>query len=101
MMQSEQLDKFFNPKIIAVIGASDRQHSVGGAIFANIKNSAFAGKVVPVNNRAGTVLGDKTFASVADIVEKIDLAIIATPAAAVLGVLDECARAGIPGAGIV
>jgi acetyltransferase len=101
MMQNEQLDKFFNPKIIAVIGASDRQHSVGGAIFANIKNSAFAGKVVPVNNRAGTVLGDKTFASVADIVEKIDLAIIATPAAAVLGVLDECARAGIPGAVIV
>ncbi len=100
-MQNESLDKFFNPETIAVIGASDRPHSVGGAIFSNIKNSAFAGRLFPVNNKNAVVQGQKAFPSIGDIGEKIDLAVIAAPAAAVLPVLDDCARAGAGGAVIV
>jgi len=100
-MQNESLDKFFNPETIAVIGASDRAHSVGGAIFSNIKNSAFAGRLFPVNNKNAVVQGQKAFPSIGDIGEKIDLAVIAAPAAAVLPVLDDCARAGAGGAVIV
>jgi len=70
-MQNESLDKFFHPKTVAVIGASDRLHSVGGAIFSNIKNSAFAGKVFPVNNKNAAVQGRKAFPSVGDIGEKV------------------------------
>jgi len=95
------LDIFFNPKTIAIIGASDREHSVGGAIFSNIKNSAYAGKGIPVNNRADTVQGIKAFAAIGDINEKIDLAIIATPAPVVLDVLSDCGKAGIGAAVIV
>lgn len=100
-MKNESLGKFFNPKTIAVIGASDRPHSVGGAIFSGIKNSAFAGKVFPVNNKNTTVQGQKAFPSVGDIGEKVDLAVIATPAPAVLPILDDCVRAGVGGAAIV
>lgn len=90
-MQNEQLDLFFNPKTIAVIGASDREHSVGGAVFSNIKNSAWQGKLFAVNNRASVVGGQKAFASIADINEDIDLAIIATPAPVVIDILKDCA----------
>ncbi len=100
-MQNKQLDDFFNPKTIAIIGASDRQHSVGGAIFSNIKNSAWRGKLFAVNNRAAIVGGQKTFAAISDIGERVDLAIIATPAPVVLDVLSDCAKAGASAAVIV
>jgi len=100
-MQNEPLAGFFNPKTIAVIGASDRPHSVGGAIFSNIKNGTFTGKVFPVNNKNATVQGQKAFSSVGDISEKVDLAVIAAPAPAVLPILDDCARAGASGAVII
>jgi len=96
-----QLHNFFNPKTVAVIGANDRVNSVGYSIFENIKKSKFSGRVIPVNSHAKTVQGVKAYASVTDIKEHIDLAVIATPAPTVPDIMEECGRAGIDGAAII
>jgi len=100
-MSLVQLHNFFNPKTVAVIGANDRENSVGYSIFKNIKDSAYEGKVFPVNLNDGTVQGVKAYSSVGDIGEHIDLAIIATPAATVLELMEECGKAKAGGAVIV
>ncbi len=99
-MENKQIDKFFNPQTIAVIGANDRENSAGFSIFKNIKSS-FKGKVYPVNNSADIIQGEKAYPSVSELPEKIDLAIIATPAPTVLGLVEECGKAGIDGVVII
>jgi acetyltransferase len=95
------LDKIFNPKNVAVIGASNEEGSVGYALMKNFTESGFAGGVFPVNLKKTEVLGSKTYASVEQIPEPIDLAVIATPAGTVPDVLEECGKAGISGVIII
>jgi acetyltransferase len=95
------LDKIFNPKSVAVIGASNEEGSVGYALMKNFMESGFAGRVYPVNLRKTEVLGLKAFASVQQISEPVDLAVIATPAKTVPDVLEQCGKAGINGAIII
>ncbi len=95
------LDKIFNPKSIAVIGASDQEGSVGHALMDNLLNSDFAGVVYPVNVKRPSVHSIKAYNSVKDIPDKVDLAIIATPARTVPGVIAECGEAAVPGAVII
>jgi acetyltransferase len=95
------LDKIFSPKNVAVIGASDEEGSVGCALMKNFAESGFAGRVFPVNLRKTEVLGSKTYASVEQIPEPIDLAVIATPARTVPDVLEQCGKAGISGVIII
>jgi len=73
------LDKFFNPKSIAVIGASRTKGKVGYAIVENLKRS-FSGKIFPINPFASEILGLKCYPSVLDVPEKIDLAIVTVKA---------------------
>jgi acetyltransferase len=89
----------FRPKSVAVIGATERAASVGRAVLENL--SVFGGAVYPVNPKHRKILGRAAFPSVADIPEKVDLAVIVTPAATVPGVIRECAQAGIGGAVIL
>ncbi|MFA6376286.1 MAG: acetate--CoA ligase family protein, partial [Candidatus Paceibacterota bacterium] len=96
-----QLHNFFNPKTVAVIGANDRENSVGYSIFKNIKDSAYTGKVFPVNIKAKIVQGIKAYGSVSEISEHIDLAVIATPAATVLDLVIECGKSGVGGVAII
>ncbi|MFZ3074428.1 MAG: GNAT family N-acetyltransferase, partial [Minisyncoccales bacterium] len=100
-MSLAQLHNFFNPKTVAVIGANDREDSVGYSIFKNIKNSAFGGKAFPVNIKAKTVQGVKAYASISEIGEHIDLVIIATPAPTVLDLVTECGKAKVSGITII
>jgi acetyltransferase len=93
------LREIFNPRSIAVIGATDAEHSVGQAILENLR--AFNGKVFGVNPKRDTVLGFPAYASVGAIPEPVDLAIIATPAATVPGIIGECAVAGVKGAVVI
>nr|WP_202797443.1 bifunctional acetate--CoA ligase family protein/GNAT family N-acetyltransferase [Chthoniobacter flavus] len=88
-----------NPQSIAVIGATEAEHSVGRAILENL--SAFQGRVFAVNPKHKTVLGVPAFASIGAIPEPIDLAIVATPASTVPAILGECAAAGVKGAVII
>ena len=96
-MVTLNLDKIFNPKSVAVIGASDEEGSVGYALMKNFTESGFTGHVFPVNLKKTEVLGLKAYQSVEQVPEPVDLAVIATPARTVPDVLEQCGKAGING----
>jgi acetyl coenzyme A synthetase (ADP forming)-like protein len=89
------LRPFFQPTSVAVIGASRRRGSIGGELFRNILAADFAGAVHPVNARAEPVAGVRAFASVSEIGEPIDLAVICLPAAQVENAARTALAAGI------
>ncbi|MEM3730976.1 MAG: GNAT family N-acetyltransferase [Candidatus Bathyarchaeia archaeon] len=96
-MVTTYLDKIFNPKSVAIIGASDEQGSVGYALMKNFLDFGFEGKVYPVNIRKNEILGLKAYQNVEQIPDAVDLAVIATPAKTVPDVVEQCGRAGIKG----
>src|SRR5437868_1802375 len=83
------LEVFFAPKSVAVIGASERKGSVGRTVTWNLVTNPFGGTVFPVNAKHGSVLGIKAYPSVGALPERVDLAVVITPAAAVPGVIAE------------
>jgi acetyltransferase len=93
----EKLNRIFNPKRIAVIGASDRKGSIGSKILRNLIGVGFKGGVYPVNTFRQTVQGIPAYPSISKIPRKIDLAIIATPAHTVPQIVEECGEAGVSG----
>lgn len=93
----EKLNRLFNPKRIAVIGASDREGSIGGKILRNLIGVGFKGSVFPVNAFSDTVHGIIAYPSISKIPWTIDLAIIATPAHTVPQIVEECGRANVAG----
>jgi acetyltransferase len=95
------LDSIFSPKVVAVIGATERKRSVGRTVMANLIQGGFAGKVFPVNPIQDSVLGLKAYPRVSDLPEKPDLAVIITPPATVPGIVKECAKVGVRGAIII
>lgn len=89
------LAALYRPESIAVIGASDDPDKVGGRSIGYLDEYGFRGNVFPVNPNRDTVQGIKAYHSVAEIDAEIDVAIIATPAAKVLGHLEECGKRGV------
>ena len=83
------------PVSVAVIGASRRPGSVGRAILRNIITGGFPGPVHPVNPHAAELDGIPCLPSAAALPDHVDLAVIATPAEAVLGIAEECGRRGV------
>jgi acyl-CoA synthetase (NDP forming)/RimJ/RimL family protein N-acetyltransferase len=83
------------PESIAVIGASRRADSIGHQMLQNILGGGFQGRVHAVNTEALEVAGLKAHSRVNDIPDQIDLAVVAVPAEAVLGVVHDCAAAGV------
>lgn len=99
--RNHPLDVFFQPKTVAVIGATQSAGHVGRSIFWNMISSPFGGTVYPVNPKRTAVLGVKTYPSVLMLPEPIDLAIIVVRAELVPDVIAECAQAGVAGAIII
>src|SRR6185503_18530762 len=97
----QAMDAFFSPKTVAVIGATEAAGSVGRTLIANLTGGSFDGRVFPVNRKRATVLGHRAYPDVASIPERLDLAVIATPAITVPGVIRECADAGVKAAVII
>jgi len=95
------LDVFFRPRNVAVIGATEDLTGVGRSLVSNLKQTSFGGSVYPVNPRHSEVLGLTCYPNLREIPEQVDLAIIATPARTVPGVVRECAAAGVEGAIII
>jgi acetyltransferase len=95
------LDIFFKPKSVAVIGATEKAGHVGRAILWNLISSPFGGTVYPVNPKRAAVLGIRAHPSVSAVPERIDLAVVVTPAESVPQVMRECADAGVAGAVII
>jgi acetyltransferase len=100
-MPDKSLDKIFNPKSIAVVGATDNKGHVGYSIMKNLLSGKYKGAIYPINIKHPTVQGVKAYASVLNVNKKIDLVVIATPAITVPGVVEECGKAGISGIVII
>jgi len=92
---------FFNPKSVAIVGASHTPGKIGYNILENFVQSNYKGKVYPVNPDISPILGKKVYPSIKKIRDKIDLAVIAVPALAVPKVLRECVKKKIKGVIIV
>lgn len=92
--KKKDLKALFEPKVVAVVGASRRPEAVGYAILKNLLQSEFKGKIYPVNPKADDVLGVKCIPTVAEIPEAIDLAVFIIPGAAVPAELEACAKKG-------
>ncbi|MGE5286133.1 MAG: acetate--CoA ligase family protein [Micromonosporaceae bacterium] len=95
------LHHLLNPASVAVVGAGRRPGTVGRAILHNIVNGGFSGRVYAVNHRGRHVEGLRCVASVADLPEPVDLAIVAVPAAAVREVAEECGMRGVRSLAVV
>ena len=96
--EGQPLDIIFSPKTIAVIGATEKAGSVGRTVLWNLVSTPFGGTVFPVNPKRHSVLGIKAYPTIARVPEPVDLAVIATPAATVPEVIQECVDAGVKGA---
>ncbi|MDZ7760755.1 MAG: bifunctional acetate--CoA ligase family protein/GNAT family N-acetyltransferase [Desulfovermiculus sp.] len=95
------LDYLFNPKSVAVLGASEKPGSIGSALMLNMTQAGFAGALFPVNPKYEAIYGHKTLSSVTKAQTEIDLAVIATPIATVPDLVDECVQAGVKAAIII
>jgi len=100
-LRRRPLDVFFAPQNVAVIGATETTASVGRTILWNLINSPFGGTVYPVNPKRNSVLGIRAYANVGAVPDKVDLAVIVTPASTVPGVVRDCVAAGVKGAIII
>ena len=89
------MNKIFNPKTIAIIGAKPDLGSVGGGLMRNVLSSKR--KIFPVNPNRKKVLGLDCFSSILEIKDKIDLAIIAVPAKIVLQIVEQCCKKKVGG----
>jgi acetyltransferase len=98
---SHPLDPLFRPETVAVIGASATPGSVGSIVMRNLTENPFNGVVYPINQRRRAVHGVHCYPKIADAPEPIDLAVIATPAATVPGLVQECVEAGAKGAIVI
>jgi len=96
-----KLEAIFYPQSIAIIGASRQKGSVGQAVLSNIIDSRFQGVAYPVNPKAKGVLGIKCYASVRDIPDDVDLAVIIVPSRFVPDVLEECGEKRIKAAIVI
>ena len=95
------LNNFFNPKSIAVIGASKTPGKVGHDILKNIIQYGYDGAVYPINPAADEILGRKAYASMQDVPGKIDLAVVVIPSKNVLEVIGQCGEKNIDSAIII
>jgi acetyltransferase len=94
-MNTHYLTSLFTPQKIALFGASDRKNSVGGVVFQNLLSSDFQGHVYAINPKHETVQGQKAYASLGEISETVDLAVVATPAGTIPDIVEACGEHGI------
>ncbi|MBF6247747.1 GNAT family N-acetyltransferase, partial [Nocardia elegans] len=95
--EARSVGNLLAPRSIAVIGATPGTGRVGGAVLANLLSGVFQGPVFPVNPNRRFVRGVRAYATVREIPDEVDLAVVAVPAAAIDSVLDDCMAKGVKG----
>ncbi|MGA2030931.1 MAG: bifunctional acetate--CoA ligase family protein/GNAT family N-acetyltransferase [Thermoguttaceae bacterium] len=100
-MSIRNLDKIFDPRRVAVIGASDTATSVGYTVLRNLVGSGFRGVVYPVNPQRESVQGIQAYKDIPSLPHPPDLAVICTPAPAVAAIVRSCGEAGTRGVVII
>jgi acyl-CoA synthetase (NDP forming) len=92
---SQAVAALFDPKSVAVIGASTDPQGLGGRPLGLLRARGYQGSVFPVNRSHSVVQGERAYRSIQDVPEPVDVAMVAVPAAVVPEVLRECAAAGV------
>ena len=96
-MGVRNLDRIFKPHRVAVIGASRKPGTVGHNILHNLIAAEFPGTIYPVNPKYESTQGIEAYPDIASVPHQVDLAVIATPASTVPGVVKQCGEAGVLG----
>jgi acetyltransferase len=99
--QPHPLDAIFAPRNVAVIGATEKVGSVGRTVLWNLMSTPFGGAIFPVNPTRASVLGIKAYPNIKEVPEKVDLAVITTPATSVPAIMKDCADAGARGVVVI
>ncbi len=101
----DQMNTFFDPKSVAVIGASKKAHKAGHVIFKNFaenkRRGVFKGELFPVNPHEDFILGHKCYSSLTTIAGEVELIVIVVPAAIVPKILKDAAAKGVKAAAII
>ena len=92
-----ELEPVFNPRSIAVIGASRREGTIGQQVTKNLIEGKFPGPIYPINPGATEILGLKAYPSIGEVPGPVDAAVYCVPADKVLDVARQCAKAGVKG----
>jgi acetyl-CoA synthetase (ADP-forming) len=93
----EALDAIFNPKSVAVIGASDNPAKLGSHVMRSLIEGKYPGKIYPINPGKDEILGIKTYPSLSQVPDTVNLSIIALPAEQVPMMIKECHEKGVRG----
>jgi acetyltransferase len=96
-MSTNDISFFFNPKSIAVIGASETKGKVGNTVLNNIINSGYKGKIFPINPRAEEISNIQCYKSILDVEEEVDIAIFVIPGKFVNKAAEECGKKKVKG----
>jgi len=91
----------FYPRSVAVIGATEKPASVGRTVLRNLMEQPSGATIFPINPHRPNVLGIRCYPNIAAIGERVDLAVVITPASTVPEVLKECVQAGVRGAIVI
>jgi acetyltransferase len=95
MLEQHYLTSLFEPKSVAVIGASDREQSVGNILFKNILESGYKGRLYAINPKHETVQGVQAYKSIEEIGARVELAVIATRPQTLPEIIAQCGRSGV------
>ncbi len=101
MEKKQHLQFFFNPRSVAIIGASRDSHKLGYGVVNNLPEHHYRGQIYPVNPRAREVLGYECYPNIAEVPKPVDLAILIVPARIVADTIAQCGEAGVPAAIVV
>ncbi|HEX5133237.1 MAG TPA: GNAT family N-acetyltransferase [Candidatus Krumholzibacteria bacterium] len=96
-MSVRNLDKIFQPRSVAIIGASRTIGSLGYTVFKNIRDGGFPGPIYPVNPKYKRIGNRTCYAAISKLPQPVDLAVVCTPAKTVPDVVRQCGEAGILG----
>ncbi|MGA7479342.1 MAG: CoA-binding protein, partial [Azonexus sp.] len=95
MLEQHYLTTLFEPKSVAVIGASDRENAVGAVIFKNILSSGYKGRLYAINPKHETIQGQQAYKSIEEIGARVEMAVIATRPQTVPQIIEQCGRSGV------
>lgn len=95
MNRQKGIESLFNPRSIAVIGASETKGKLGNDVMRNLIESGFKGRIYPINPKAGEILGHKVYRTVKEVAGTIDVAVIVIPAQFVIKAVEECGERGV------
>jgi acetyl coenzyme A synthetase (ADP forming)-like protein len=93
--------RMFQPRAIAVVGASESEGKIGNSVMKNLVNGGFEGEIYPINPKAETILGKKAYNDIKDLPDGVDLAVFCIPAKFVVDAIAQVGDKGIPAAVLI